>query len=135
RTNRRPGPLQHPWHRRQVALQRRDIGHAGETADLVIDHRDLAGRLMLQQLCQHALPPLLRAASIAAPAPPALALACRAHLESPPYRGRDAMTPEQVLAQAPRVLTQAQRERYFETGFLAAEGLVPREWLARLVAL
>ncbi|HYM71943.1 MAG TPA: phytanoyl-CoA dioxygenase family protein [Stellaceae bacterium] len=38
------------------------------------------------------------------------------------------MTPEAILAQPPRVLTQAQRERYFATGFLAAEGLIPREW-------
>jgi ectoine hydroxylase-related dioxygenase (phytanoyl-CoA dioxygenase family) len=33
------------------------------------------------------------------------------------------------------VLTQAQRKRYFETGFLAAAGLVPAEWLHRLVEL
>jgi ectoine hydroxylase-related dioxygenase (phytanoyl-CoA dioxygenase family) len=45
------------------------------------------------------------------------------------------VTPEHILAQPPRVLTQAQRERYFETGFLAAAGLVPAEWLHRLVEL
>lgn len=42
------------------------------------------------------------------------------------------MTPEAVLAHAPTVLTDAQRRRYFETGFLAVDGLVPADWLARL---
>ena len=32
------------------------------------------------------------------------------------------MTPEDILAHPPRVLSQAQRERYFATGFLAAWG-------------
>jgi ectoine hydroxylase len=45
------------------------------------------------------------------------------------------MTPENILAQPPRVLSQAQRERYFATGYLAASGLIPAEWLDRLVAL
>ena len=45
------------------------------------------------------------------------------------------MTPEQILSQAPRVLTEAQRRAYFETGFLAAPGLIPTEWLRRLVEL
>jgi len=45
------------------------------------------------------------------------------------------MTPEDILANPPRVLSQAQRERYFETGFLAAEGLIPQEWLRRLIGL
>jgi ectoine hydroxylase len=45
------------------------------------------------------------------------------------------MTPENILAHPPRVLSQAQRERYFETGFLAADGLIPEEWLRRLVEL
>jgi ectoine hydroxylase len=44
------------------------------------------------------------------------------------------MTPEAILAHPSRVLTQAQRERYFETGFLAAEGLVPEEWQELLCA-
>jgi ectoine hydroxylase len=38
------------------------------------------------------------------------------------------MTPEAILAHEPRVLSQAQREHYFETGFLAAEGMIPGEW-------
>ncbi len=45
------------------------------------------------------------------------------------------MTPEQVLAQPPRVLTQARREAYFATGFLTVEGLIPAGWLRRLIEL
>lgn len=45
------------------------------------------------------------------------------------------MTPEAILAHAPRVLTQAQREAYFATGFLVAEQVIPRHWLDRLNAL
>ena len=35
------------------------------------------------------------------------------------------MTPEQVLAQPPRVLSQAQREAYFTDGYLLVERLIP----------
>jgi len=45
------------------------------------------------------------------------------------------MTPEDILAHAPRLLTQRQRESYFQKGYLAAEGLIPPVWLARLRAL
>lgn len=45
------------------------------------------------------------------------------------------MTPEEILTHPPRVLTQGQRERYFATGFLAAEGLIPAEWIRRLSEL
>jgi ectoine hydroxylase len=45
------------------------------------------------------------------------------------------MTPEQILAHPPRVLSDAQRRGYFETGYLAAPDVIPREWLARLVEL
>ncbi|HVC61085.1 MAG TPA: phytanoyl-CoA dioxygenase family protein [Acetobacteraceae bacterium] len=45
------------------------------------------------------------------------------------------MTPEDILKKSPRVLTAAQREHYFATGFLAAEGLIPNAWLRRLHAL
>ena len=38
------------------------------------------------------------------------------------------MTPEDILKHDGRVLTQAQREFYFENGFMAAQGLIPREW-------
>ncbi len=44
------------------------------------------------------------------------------------------MTPEDILSHDPVVLTQAQREAYFEDGFLAVEGLVSAEWLDRLKA-
>ena len=42
------------------------------------------------------------------------------------------MTPEQVLSYPSRVLTQAQREFYFEQGYLLVEDVVPDEWLQRL---
>jgi ectoine hydroxylase len=45
------------------------------------------------------------------------------------------MTPESILAHPPRVLSRTQRERYFETGFLVAAGLIPAEWLQRLIDL
>lgn len=45
------------------------------------------------------------------------------------------MTPDAILSHPPRVLTQAQRERYFRDGFLAAEGLIPADWLHRLRTL
>jgi hypothetical protein len=45
------------------------------------------------------------------------------------------MKPDDILAEPPRVLSQAQRERYFEAGFLAAHGLIPAAWLDRLTAL
>jgi ectoine hydroxylase-related dioxygenase (phytanoyl-CoA dioxygenase family) len=44
------------------------------------------------------------------------------------------MTPEAILAHPPRLLTQEQRECYFVTGFLAAEGLISSEWLELLRA-
>jgi hypothetical protein len=52
-----------------------------------------------------------------------------------PSGGICSVTPEDILAHPPRVLTEAQRRHYFETGFLAAEGLVPPAWLARLIEL
>jgi ectoine hydroxylase-related dioxygenase (phytanoyl-CoA dioxygenase family) len=42
------------------------------------------------------------------------------------------MTPETILAHPSRILSQAQREAYFERGFLAAAGLIPEEWLELL---
>src|SRR3954465_10408337 len=45
------------------------------------------------------------------------------------------MMPDDILAHSPRVLSQAQRERYFATGFLAAGGGIPSAWLDRLIAL
>ena len=45
------------------------------------------------------------------------------------------MTPDAIRTHAPKILTEAQRETYFETGFLCAEGLIPDAWLRRLNAL
>jgi ectoine hydroxylase-related dioxygenase (phytanoyl-CoA dioxygenase family) len=42
------------------------------------------------------------------------------------------MTVDEILATEPRVLTRAQRESYFETGYLLVERAVPPEWLERL---
>ena len=39
------------------------------------------------------------------------------------------MTPEEILKHDARVLTQAQREAYFDTGYVSGEGLIPNEWL------
>ncbi|MEL7469523.1 MAG: phytanoyl-CoA dioxygenase family protein [Pseudomonadota bacterium] len=45
------------------------------------------------------------------------------------------MTPEEILSFAPRVLTQAQREKYFRDGFVSVEGFVPTNTLAELQAV
>ncbi len=44
------------------------------------------------------------------------------------------MTPEQVLAIPPRVLTQSQREHYFREGYLLLEKAIGDEWLRELRA-
>ena len=44
------------------------------------------------------------------------------------------MTPEQVLAIPPRVLTQSQREHYFREGYLLLEKIIGDEWLRKLRA-
>ena len=40
------------------------------------------------------------------------------------------MTPEEILACEPRVLSQAQREFYFEHGYVMVESLISADWLA-----
>ena len=45
------------------------------------------------------------------------------------------MTPEQVLAHSPKVLTDAQREAYFRDGYLLLERFVPDDWLTTLRGL
>jgi ectoine hydroxylase-related dioxygenase (phytanoyl-CoA dioxygenase family) len=45
------------------------------------------------------------------------------------------MTPEAVLARPPRVLSQTQREFYFENGYLLVPGIVPADWVKRLRAV
>mgnify|MGYP001267988685 FL=1 len=44
------------------------------------------------------------------------------------------MTPENVLATPPKVLTQKQREFYFEYGYLLLEGMISDTWIASLRA-
>lgn len=44
------------------------------------------------------------------------------------------MTPEQILSHAPRVLTQEQRESYFDNGYILLEKAIGDEWLGRLQA-
>ena len=44
------------------------------------------------------------------------------------------MTPEEVLSQKPRILTQKQREKYFEDGYILVEKLLPDSWIERLRA-
>lgn len=45
------------------------------------------------------------------------------------------MTPDAVLAHAPRVLSRAQRESYFDRGYLLVENFVDAAWLNRLRAV
>ena len=42
------------------------------------------------------------------------------------------MTPDEILSHPPRVLTQAQREQYFEQGFVSVGSFVPQDTLAEL---
>jgi len=44
------------------------------------------------------------------------------------------MTPEQVLAIEPKVLSNHQREFYFDNGYLLLEEIISSDWLARLRA-
>ena len=44
------------------------------------------------------------------------------------------MTPEEILAIKPRVLTQKQRELYFENGYILLEKFLPDSWIERLRA-
>ncbi len=45
------------------------------------------------------------------------------------------MTPEEILSYPARVLTQAQREHYFEHGYTGVESLVPADTLAEVQAV
>ena len=42
------------------------------------------------------------------------------------------MTPEQILAIPPRVLTQSQREAYFTDGYILLERIIGDEWIRKL---
>jgi hypothetical protein len=45
------------------------------------------------------------------------------------------MTPEEVLSHPPRILSQKQREAYFEDGYLLLERIIPDEIVDRLRAV
>jgi ectoine hydroxylase len=45
------------------------------------------------------------------------------------------MTPEEILSHPARVLTQAQRESYFEKGYVLAESVIPENLVVRLRAI
>ncbi len=45
------------------------------------------------------------------------------------------MTPEKILSYEPVVLTEAQRQSYFEKGYLLVERIVPEDWVARLIEI
>ena len=45
------------------------------------------------------------------------------------------MTPEQVLSYPARVLSQKQREFYFDNGYVSVDSLIDGEWLDRLHAV
>lgn len=42
------------------------------------------------------------------------------------------MSPEEILKTPPKVLGQAERESYFENGYLLVEGFIEKEWLEKL---
>ena len=44
------------------------------------------------------------------------------------------MTPDQVLSIKPRVLTQSQREFYFNEGYILLERVIGDDWIAKLRA-
>ena len=45
------------------------------------------------------------------------------------------MSPEDVLAHPPRVLSQRQRESYFNDGYLLAHAVISQSWIDRLLAV
>jgi ectoine hydroxylase-related dioxygenase (phytanoyl-CoA dioxygenase family) len=51
------------------------------------------------------------------------------------FSGGDTMTPQQILAQPARVLSQQQREFYFKHGYVMIERLISPAWLDRLNSL
>ena len=42
------------------------------------------------------------------------------------------MSPEQILSHPPKVLSQEQREDYFDLGYIKVEGLIPKKTLVEL---
>ncbi len=45
------------------------------------------------------------------------------------------MTPDEILSHPARILSQSQREDYFEHGYTSAQSLVPNDILDELVAV
>ena len=43
------------------------------------------------------------------------------------------MTPEKILSYKPDVLTQEQRQFYFDSGYLLVQRIVPQDWVERLI--
>ena len=43
------------------------------------------------------------------------------------------MTPEKILSHKPKALTQAQRQFYFDNGYLLVERIIPQDWVERLI--
>ena len=43
------------------------------------------------------------------------------------------MTPEKILSHKPETLTQAQRQFYFDNGYLLVESIVSSDWVERLI--
>ena len=42
------------------------------------------------------------------------------------------MTPEQILSHSPKILSQEQREDYFDLGYVKVEELIPKNILVEL---
>ena len=42
------------------------------------------------------------------------------------------MSPEEILSHPARILTQAQREHYFDNGYVGVQNLVPEDILSEL---
>jgi hypothetical protein len=58
-----------------------------------------------------------------------------AALRQPKTEWEKAMTPDQILSIRPAVLTQKQRELYFENGYILLEKFLPDSWIERLRAV
>lgn len=45
------------------------------------------------------------------------------------------MTPEKILSQQPRILTDTQRQSYFTKGYLLVENIISSDWITRLLEI
>jgi hypothetical protein len=102
-----------------------------------VERRRGAGALAAFALEERVLPAAVRERSLRAlPAPPAGRghsdrVACGVIMNN---AKEHAMTPEQILAIKPKILTQKQREAYFNDGFLFVPKAIGEEWIAKLRA-